>query len=54
MYDPAIITLVQKAGYKSARGDFFSGVQSASRLYTLSAINAPTTTVLFEKRFPVL
>ena len=53
MYNSSIIALVQKAGYKSARGDFFSGEQSADRLYTLSAMNAPTTTVLFERRFPI-
>lgn len=50
-YDTAIQTLVRKAGYASARGDYFSGEQSANRLYDLSAMNAPTTTALFEKRF---
>jgi peptidoglycan/xylan/chitin deacetylase (PgdA/CDA1 family) len=53
MYNSPIIALIQKAGYKSARGDFFSGEQTANRLYTLSAMNAPTTTVLFERRFPI-
>ena len=53
MYNAYIISLVQKAGYKSARGDFFSGEQSVDRLYTLSAMNAPTTTALFERRFPI-
>lgn len=51
-YNPTIISLVKKAGYKSARGDFYSGEQSANRLFTLSALNAPTTTAIFEKDFP--
>ncbi len=50
-YNSAIQTLVKKAGYASARGDYFSGEQTASRLYDLSAMNAPTTTALFEKKF---
>lgn len=53
MYNSSIIAMIQKAGYKSARGDFFSGEQSVDRLYTLSAMNAPTTTALFERRFPI-
>ncbi len=53
MYNASIIALVQKAGYRSARGDFYSGEQNISRLYTLSAMNAPTTTALFERRFPI-
>lgn len=52
-YNPAVIAMVKKAGYRSARGDYFSGEQVANRLYELSAINAPTTTVLFERRFPM-
>ncbi len=52
MYTPAIQALVEKAGYQSARGDYYSGEQTANRLYALSAINAPTTTALFEKKFP--
>ncbi len=52
-YNPTIRAMVKKAGYRSARGDYFSGEQSASRLYELSAINAPTTTALFMRRFPV-
>ncbi len=50
-YNTAIQTLVKKAGYASARGDYFSGEQTANRLYDLSAMNAPTTTALFEKKF---
>ncbi len=50
-YNPAIRALVKKAGYRSARGDYFSGEQAANRLYDLSAMNAPTTTALFEKKF---
>ena len=30
LYDPAIVGLVQKAGYLSARGDFKSGEQNLS------------------------
>ncbi len=52
-YDPAVITMVQRAGYRSARGDFFSGDQEGDRLYALSAMNAPTTTASFEQRFPI-
>lgn len=51
-FNTAIVAMVKEAGYASARGDYFSGEQTASRLYDLSAINAPTTTALFEKRFP--
>lgn len=51
-YNATIVSLVEKAGYKSARGDFYSGKQFASRLFTLSALNAPTTTALFAKDFP--
>lgn len=52
VYTPTIQALVEKAGYQSARGDYYSGEQTANRLYALSAINAPTTTALFEKKFP--
>jgi len=52
MYNPAIVALVEKAGYRSARGDYYSGMQSKDRLFELSAMNAPTTTVLFMQRFP--
>ncbi len=52
-YNPAIIAIVKKAGYRSARGDYESGEQSPDRLYQLSALNAPTTTALFEKKFPI-
>ncbi len=52
-YDPAVVAMIRKAGYRSARGDFFSGEQTADRLYELSALNAPTTTPLFEKQLPL-
>jgi len=52
-YTPEIVALVQKAGYKSARGDIFTGDQSYTHLYELSAMNAPTTTELFAKKFPL-
>lgn len=52
-HDPAIVALVQQAGFASARGDYWSGnAQTPDRLYTLSALNAPTTTERFERRFP--
>lgn len=52
-YNPTIITLLKQAGFKSARGDYWSGnLQSADRLYELSALNAPTTTAAFDARFP--
>ncbi len=52
-YNDAIVAMAKKAGYRSARGDYFTGVQSADRLFELSALNAPTTLDLFKKRFPV-
>ncbi len=51
-YDPAIVSLVRKAGYRSARGDFYSGEQSGDRLFELSAINVPTTIARFESLLP--
>lgn len=52
-YNSDIVALVKKAGYASARGDYYYGTeQSAGRLYELSALNAPTTTVLFARKFP--
>ncbi len=51
-YNQAIIALVQQAGYTSARGDFYSGQQSQSILYTLSAINTPTTLAGLAQKFP--
>lgn len=50
-YNSAIVAMVKEAGYYSARGDYESGEQSFDRLYRLSALNAPTTTTLFEKKF---
>ena len=54
-YDPAIIRLVEKAGYQAARGDALSRNAAAptlSQLYMLGALNAPTTTAAFMLRFP--
>ncbi len=52
-YNTDIVALVKKAGYASARGDYYRGAgQSLDRLYGLSALNAPTTTELFARRFP--
>jgi peptidoglycan/xylan/chitin deacetylase (PgdA/CDA1 family) len=52
IYNSTISALVEKAGYRSARGDYFSREQAANKLYELSAMNAPTTTALFEEKFP--
>lgn len=43
--------LVKRAGFKSARGDFYTGMQSADRLFELSAMNAPTTLAAFTRAF---
>lgn len=52
-YNSAIIALVKQAGFESARGDYWSGSrQTAAREYTLSALNAPTTTAEFDRMFP--
>lgn len=51
-YNATIVSLVKEAGYKSARGDAYSGTQSAGRLFTLSALNAPITLSAFENAFP--
>lgn len=51
-YNEATLKMVAEAGYHSARGDYYSGVQAANRIYELSAINAPTTIALFSKKFP--
>lgn len=51
-FTPAIAGEVEKAGYASARGDFYSGEQTAAKLYALSAMNAPTTLERFRNVFP--
>ncbi|MDE2079593.1 MAG: polysaccharide deacetylase family protein [Patescibacteria group bacterium] len=52
-YNPAVISLLKQADFKSARGDYwFGNFQPVDRLYTLSALNAPTTTAAFDARFP--
>lgn len=52
-YNPAIIALIKKAGFKSARGDYSTTTtQSLGNEYTLGAINAPTTLAAFKSRFP--
>ncbi|OYV26086.1 MAG: hypothetical protein B7W98_03375, partial [Parcubacteria group bacterium 20-58-5] len=42
-YNATTTALVRQAGYRSARGDFYTGKQFSNRLYMLSALNAPTT-----------
>jgi peptidoglycan/xylan/chitin deacetylase (PgdA/CDA1 family) len=52
-HNAAIITQLQAAGFKSARGDYWSGnTQSDANRYTLNALNTPTTLAQFEQRFP--
>lgn len=52
-YNRALMALVKKAGFKSARADYWNGgVQSLDRLYALAALNAPTTTAAFDRQFP--
>ncbi|MBU6214900.1 polysaccharide deacetylase family protein [Patescibacteria group bacterium] len=51
-YNDAIVAIVRKAGYKSARGDLYSVGQSKDRIYTLAAINTPTTVAALAKKFP--
>ncbi|MDE1919136.1 MAG: polysaccharide deacetylase family protein [Patescibacteria group bacterium] len=52
-YDPSVVADVARAGYRLARGDFYAGgMVSAERPYELGAMNAPTTTELFAKKFP--
>ena len=52
-YDQAIVALVKQAGFRSARGDYWHGwTVGRDQLYTLSALNAPTTTAAFDRMFP--
>lgn len=52
-YNTAAVADVERAGYLSARGDFYKGAQSADRIFELNAMNAPTTTELFARKFPL-
>ena len=52
LYNPGIVSLVKKAGYKSARGDVYRSTQSADHPFELNAMNAPTTLSEFKKKFP--
>ena len=51
-FSTTTIEMVKKAGYKSARADYFSLANSSSTLYNLGSLNAPTLTKEFEKYFP--
>ncbi|MDD3531536.1 MAG: polysaccharide deacetylase family protein [Candidatus Pacebacteria bacterium] len=52
-YNPSIVAMVEKSGYKSARGDrYYRGEQTASRLFDLDAMNAPTDLPAFKQKFP--
>lgn len=51
-YDPAILAMVKAAGYRSARGDGWKNVPAATALFTLPALNVPTTLAAFERDFP--
>jgi len=52
MYNTALVSLVQRAGYKSARSDYYGTNQSADHLFELSALSAPTTIIRFEDALP--
>ena len=52
LYNQKIVALVKEAGYISARGDSYSGGQSADREFTLSAMNAGTTLARFQRQLP--
>ncbi len=52
LYNSDTISLVKEAGYKSARGDYYHEGQSASHLFSLPAMNAPTTLSALKQRFP--
>ena len=52
-YNPSIVAMVEKAGYTSARGDrSYRSEQTADRLFSLDAMNAPTSIELFKQKFP--
>lgn len=51
-YNATIVDMVRKAGYASARGDFYSGAQSQAIRFHWSAINTPTTLATFMQAFP--
>lgn len=51
-YNAAIVAMVKKAGYKAARTDAYGVSGVADNLFTLPALNAPTTLATFEKYFP--
>lgn len=50
-FSSTTIAAVKAAGYKAARTEIFGRYQSISDIFALRAINAPTTTVQFEKMF---
>lgn len=51
-YDTRALALVKKAGYVSARGDYYHYGQSPDGIYELAAMNAPVTLSQFKKHFP--
>lgn len=53
-YDATTTALVREAGYRAARGDYVKKgeMQSPAELYTLGALNAPTSLELFMRAFP--
>lgn len=52
-YTPDVKAMVEKAGYRSARGDrYFRGEQTKDRLFELDALNAPISLPLFMHQFP--
>lgn len=50
--DATTTAILRAAGFVAARDDGGSPVQSEADIYDLGALNAPTTTTVFDKRFP--
>ncbi|HUO56202.1 MAG TPA: polysaccharide deacetylase family protein [Candidatus Paceibacterota bacterium] len=52
MYNNAIMSMVEAAGYKAARADYLGLNQSRTNIYKLGALNAPTDMLTFAAYFP--
>lgn len=50
-YTPDIAALVEKAGYRLARGDSYENGEPGGSLFGLGALNAPTSFELFKRIF---
>ncbi len=51
-FDATTTALLEKAGFVSARGDYLMKYQDLAHIYALGALNVPTTTEMFARRFP--